>query len=813
MGPLLQQSVIWLSESEDGISEPSSVGFRKKIELSGSPKSAEIMIFADSRYILWINGEYIDRGPCRFDPKGPQYDVINVVNHLHKGTNIISIMVQANIKGSLKVMKHRPGLTAVMRIDNQLVVTDESWICSDQIPEQIIKNRWTWSCILDSVDANVRDFNWQSTQFRDNHWKPAVKISGDSWGSLTPRSIPLLRETDLGSGTLVQIRSKKKKTTDTLIRKLPDYLPVRFDEGDEIVIDAGRLSLTYWKIDMEAEQGTEIVFTPCQDFVGGETIISYNSITTYKAREGNQTYMTGDTFGFRYLNIMVLKGSIFLKNIHFTSRLYPNISIAQFECNDEFLNDTWQQTSYSSEVLCEDGYVDSAERAEWMGDVGMIQYPVSRKVISGPGGQRNEIIYSDPRLLRNMLIHTAQSQQEDGRLKAHHPSDRFDLHWYIEDYSCLWVQGLRQYFENTTDVQLVERLWPVLKNQMDWFLERKNGCGLMTAREFLIHLDNPMRYQICQGATVNAFIYKALLDAAYLGKVLERREDVEYYQKEADSLKSAFNRMMWDESSGSVYAAVYYPVLSPGEKLPGLKLVPIEDPASESEEWHDGNVQWIEKGEKVPPTVQAALVSLNMGIISDDHADRTRRYLLNHFQELKNPYTHLLLFDEFYKYDQDSLDLEVLNIIRRRWKNMVSRKSPGTSAEGFETQGYLCHPFGLVPAYVLPSYVLGVRMTDPVWDRNILIEPRLGDLTYVRGIALTEHGPVSVDWQRTPNQSLTFKFEIPEEVEANIRMPKQGSHNEIILNGKSIDFISDGRFLEFKVTSGSYTGIVLRSPE
>ena len=205
----------------------------------------------------------------------------------------------------------------------------------------------------------------------------------------------------MGSGTILQIKNISNR--DTLVKKLPENLPMKFNAGDEIVIDAGKLSLTYWTIDMNAGKGTNLVFTPCQDFVKGETIINYNCISTYKAREDNQSYMSNDTYGFRYLNIKILSGSLILNNIRFVSRLYPSIVIAEFESNDDFLNKTWQQTSYTATVLSEDGYVDSAERAEWMGDVGMIQYPVSRMVISGPGEGRNKILYSDPRLMRNML--------------------------------------------------------------------------------------------------------------------------------------------------------------------------------------------------------------------------------------------------------------------------------------------------------------------------------------------------------------------------------------------------------------------------
>jgi hypothetical protein len=682
-------------------------------------------------------------------------------------------------------------------------------LCSDQIPQQIIKDIWTWSCILDKVDANVKDYDWQMPQFDDGNWQPAVAVSGESWGPLTLRSIPLLKETDLGSGIILQIKNGNK--TDTSAKKLPDNLPIKFNAGDEIVIDASKLSLTYWTITMNARKGTDLVFTPCQDFVNGETIINYNCVTTYKAREGNQSYMSTDTYGFRYLKVEVLSGSLILNRIRFTSRLYPNFRVAEFECNDDFLNKTWQQCSYSAEVLCEDGYVDSAERTEWMGDVGMIQYPVSRMVISGPGEGRNKTLYSDPRLMRNLLMHIAQSQQNDGRLKAHHPSDRWDLHWYIEDYSCLWVQGLRQYYENTADIKVVTELWPVLKSQMEWFLNQKNKSGLFTAREFLLHLDNPLRYQVCQGATVNAFIYKALIDASYLAGEISKNKESDRYKQEAANLKTAFNQFMWDEISGCYYSAVYYPEFSAGGNLPELKLVPIQDPASKSEVWSDGNIQWIQEEDKTPPTVQSALVAMNRGIVTDDHMDEVKKYLLNHCSDLKNPYTHMMLFDELYKYDQDSLDTKVLDIIRTRWKSMVSRVSPGTSTEGFETQGYLCHPFGLVPAYALPSYVLGVRKPEPVWKRIILIEPRLGDLLFARGVGLTEFGPVPVEWQKETEYSMKFRFEIPENTDALIRFPKQGQQNQIILNSRPVHFTDKGRFLEFRVKSGAYTGVVKKT--
>ena len=69
--------------------------FRKTFELKEKPKTATLRLFANSPYILWINGKYVDRGPCRFDPKGPEYDTLDVARLLQAGPNIVAIAVHS----------------------------------------------------------------------------------------------------------------------------------------------------------------------------------------------------------------------------------------------------------------------------------------------------------------------------------------------------------------------------------------------------------------------------------------------------------------------------------------------------------------------------------------------------------------------------------------------------------------------------------------------------------------------------------------------------------------------------------------------
>ena len=111
--PAIQSSMIWTSTelSEKG----GYVVFRKSFDLSDANSPAELQLFADSRYLLWINGQYVLRGPCRFNPKRPEYDLVDVQPYLKKGKNAMVVMVHSygNVING-RIMKHAPGLAAVL---------------------------------------------------------------------------------------------------------------------------------------------------------------------------------------------------------------------------------------------------------------------------------------------------------------------------------------------------------------------------------------------------------------------------------------------------------------------------------------------------------------------------------------------------------------------------------------------------------------------------------------------------------------------------------------------------------------------------
>lgn len=780
VGESLRESMIWLPSAPEG--KQVYVVFRRRFDLDAIPSSAALHIFADSRYILWINGRYVERGPCRFDPKGPEYDTLDIRPHLHAGANAIAVLVhhfhdgsdrtdRASLNG--RIMRHAPGLCALLEVKDvagqtQVVRTDGAWRGSAVTrfsPGPL--DRWEdcWASLPDRIDARRDTGDWTLATFDDSDWENTVRIDGGLWGPLRARSIPLLRETEIGPLELVE---------DAGTRPLAEVLPLQLNSGDQVVVDVGQFVQAYTDLELEAESGNILELEYAQTYydTGRRPSGSYGRTNQYIARAGRQNYMSGDTFGFKYLVIRAKSGPIRLQQVRVVQRVYPFDIVGRFRCSDPLLEQLWSFAVHTVCVCSEDAYVDCAtrERVEWMADGYAVAYRTTRVALAGPGSD-GQFFHSDPRLLRNLLRHIAQSRQPDGRLKAHHPSDRWDVHGYIEDYACLWVRALREYYDHTGDAELVRELWPALTGQLQWFLERRTANGLVEAREF-VYFGNPLLYKACEGATLNAFVYGALRDAAFLAHVLGREAQREQFSGAAVQLAGAINLHLWDEPGGA----------------------------------YSGSIQG---GEATPPTAHATMSCLHFGLVPQQRRESARRWLLANYQkEGFFPYTCQFLLEEIYRADTDRADREVLDLLRRRWGPMAQGET-GTVWEGFGP-GETCHEAGAVPAYLLSAYVLGIRLDGPAMDKRLIIEPHLGGLQQAAGVVVTEHGPVPVSWTSGANRaSLDFTFDVPSAVEARLSLPRLGEKAEIHLDGRLVDpgkLTSRGRWIELEVGTGKHAG-------
>jgi alpha-L-rhamnosidase len=754
MGQALQQQMIWAAP--DAHLQSSFVAFRKKFSVTEQLTDARLYMFADVRYMLWINGTYVLRGPARFNPKGPEYDIMDVKNYLRFGDNEAVVLVLAN-QSNGKMMHHAPGLT--LRIDatssgqtTTLLSTDETWKWSDQTRYR--DPNVGWGNVDDVIDSTVEDGDWTQLDYPDDGWKSAAKMDGRQWGPLSARRIPLLRATP------VEIKLNNNQ-----------YFPVTLSAGQEVSFTLNRLVQAYTVIDFDADAGS--IFE-----------LPYAGIS-YKAKAGRQVYITSDTHGFAQGSLKVTSGKIKLNSFKVIELIYPFDCGGSFNSSDPLLNKLWSVCARSLQVMSEDAYVDCAdrERTEWM-DCDPPDFDITRTAMAGPG-EGNAKIYADPRLLKEMLRRTALTLQPGGWVKAHTCSDRFDIHAKMEDRACDWVEGARRYYESCGDKALIKEIWPAIAAQMQYFLDRRSPRGLVIGREWVIW-GNPVGYQTCEGAGLNAFVYKALIDAAFLGKAIGKTEDADKFDSAAQDLSGAFNKVLWDEAKGTYYSGYYTDPseLPPGVQNPKLSLEVVDH--------------------LIAPNIEAALFSLDQGIVPTDRLPKVTSYLLSQPDPHARIMFYYYYFKQLYEANQPGLDEKVLKALRQKWKGMASWPWQ-TTWEEF-SGGSKAHCYGMFPGYFLSSYVLGVRLDGPAANKHLIIDPRLGDLTYAEGTLVTEFGLVPVSWQKTADH-LDFKFEVPQGVTASLILPAYDGNAHLVLDGVPVNSNRKGGSMAWaEVKSGPHQG-------
>lgn len=745
-GTTLSASFIWTGQATQ--TDGAFVAFRKTFQLTNVTNPITLRIFADARYMVWLNGQYVQRGPNRFEPEGPEYDSLDLTPFAQTGSNTVVVLVTSRISNG-RTMMHVPGLTAHIAQGGQTIVTtDNTWKWSDQTRYRLATT--DWANIYDQVDARVESGAWTLPAFNDSAWSSAQTTS-NSWGALTASRIPLLRETVL---------------TPTWSNSVT--FPVTLTNNQQINFGFPRMVLAYVEITMDADAGSELQLT-------------YSTAMKIICRAGVQTYITSDTHSIYTGGLKVVSGRVTLQSVKFVERLYPFDRIGSFTSSDTLLNKLWTTCVRGLEVTSEDAYVDCTdrERVEWM-DCDPPAFDVTRVAMAGTS-TNGQPLYADPRLLEVMLRRTAYTLQPDGWVKAHTCSDRFDIHAKMEDRACDWVQGARRYYESTGKTNVLSEIWPAIVTQMNYFLNLRTARGLVLAREWVVW-GNPLGYQTIEGTALNAFVQKALVDAAYIGNVIGQTAQASTFQQAANDLATAINSVLWNSAAGTYYGG------------------------------YDVNTL-------LSPTRHAALFALDQGIVPENRRASVTAYLKANAPTENDIMQYYYYFKQQYGWDTATDDTAVLDKLRAEWADMAY--SPYEAGfEGLHSWGSQAHVYGIFPAYFLSAYTLGVRLEGPVWTNRILIEPRLGDLQSASGVVATEHGPVPVAWSKSPNGALlTFSFTVPTNKTATVRLPKTSSTNTLILNGVTLvnnGVLSGGitvtsRWFNLNLTNGTYAGTLTLS--
>jgi len=736
--------------------------FAKEITLSAIPSLAVLHLFAFTRYRLYVNGRYIGRGPGRYQNQRPEYDSRDIRSHLRPGRNLMVVLVHRDAPTG-RIMLHDPGFVAALEMTlpsgrRQVFATDSSWLSMAEI--SFGARAQAWSSVEEHIDARKVD-DWTRPDLSLPIWQPSAIVPGSGDIRFLPRSSPLQSETE---------RSWSSGAP---------AVPIVLSAGGEVEFSLPEIAQAFHVLEMDAEEGSslEVSYSLPQGEASGKC--------TYIARSDVQTWMGGDTFAFLRLRVRVTTGHIRLTRAAACEVRYPFERAGTFVCTDPFLSQLWTICARSLEVLSEDSYVDCAdrERVEWT-DNSPPAFDCTRVMMRGPD-EGHKPHWGDARLLRGLLRRIALTQQPEGQLKAHSCSERFDIHAIMEDRSCDWIVLLREYFESSGDADVVRELWPTLTRLLAWYRQRRTTRGLVLAREWEVW-DNPLRYEICEGAGLNAMVHRALADASVLAGRIGRQNDAQVLAQEAQRLQAAYNQLLWNEQQGAYDGAL----LGAGSEVRSQSDHAFPDSRV------DGRFR---------PTTQANLFALYSGIVPPERLASVRKWVLNHMEEVREPMSHYYLFEMLYAIEQKQQDEEVLNLMRTGWKNQVESEWQTTWEELEKGGGSKVHIYGMHPGYFLTAFVLGARREGPIDRRTILIEPRFSGLDWAKGVCVTEFGPVEMEWTINSARRPEITCTVPGNVRARLRLSSQDASDALEIDGTVAPARSANRWLEAALPPGRHT--------
>ncbi len=202
MNQLIEAQYVWHDDAGRGRNLHAC--FRLTFILDAAVVSARLNLFADTTYQLFVNGQFVEFGPIRFDPRFPMFDTVDIAHWLRVGRNVIAVSVNSFQHKTLKSITHQAGFITwgeVRTSDDATVslATPGAW---RGVPDlSLARYTGKFSFALNAAelfDQAGEEPGWREADFADGHWPQAVSLANQAaWGPLEPRSIPFLSKASI----------------------------------------------------------------------------------------------------------------------------------------------------------------------------------------------------------------------------------------------------------------------------------------------------------------------------------------------------------------------------------------------------------------------------------------------------------------------------------------------------------------------------------------------------------------------------------------------------------------------------------------
>jgi hypothetical protein len=531
------------------------------------PKKAELFITADSRYKLWMNGQFVARGPARCFPESQAVDRLDVTAYMRVQENVLAAEVyQPGYSHFAYVHRGAAGLLAYLVCDGQVVLfTDTSWRTSrDRSYSSLVPRVSIYGSGVEERTLRQAE-KWLDFDFADDDWPAArlvAPVGGSPWTSLRPRQLPLLEERDLpaklldcrrGSGTDTSrlpahqaVREgwvTAKKTTIVPDETGAFHCHLAANEAAYLLFDLGRdLTCQGWA-EIEGASGREqLSLSYLEKMSQGQLVLpdprTYCRLQLtdrFQLRSGSQTAESFSLRGGRYLlwQLVGPTGADFRFRPQVRVAEYPLMINRPITTSDKLLAQIIHLCETTIRACLQDGFVDCIwrESSLWLGDA--LPQSLGLWAMSG-----------DVRPIRQVIVMAAQGAYPDGILPSVMPGE---VHAYtIVRYNFMWVELLHFYQQITGDNALVSELWSVLQKMLETVYQyRLDGDLLVNPPGRRLYIDWSPTSLEEPHAVYNLHFVLALQRAGQLARAQDLEDDAQRWQQRASKLQAVIRQAFY----------------------------------------------------------------------------------------------------------------------------------------------------------------------------------------------------------------------------------------------------------------------------
>lgn len=665
---------IWISE-ENGVN--TWMCFRKEFDYY--PEEGETGVLAqiavDSKYWLYLNGELViregglKRGPSR---KGTYYEEVDLGKHLVVGKNILAILVwHFGKNGFSHLSSNLGGLRCVIDLPGGVLSTDGSWKVKKHpaFVEPDPKDEPTNFRLAEAniyFDKALDIEGWYGVDYDSSAWQYAdeipMELAQEAWGRLEKRSTPQLK--DFGVKQYLNFREFKEVTLeeDTIVGlRLPynaQFTPT---------------------LDITAPQGLKIEIRT-DNFESGITGEKC-AMSVYYTKEGAQSYEAIGWLNGEWAYYHIPAG-VTIHFLGYRETGYNTEVVGSFQCDDVFLNKLWEKSLRTLYVTMRDTFMDcpDRERVQWWGDVNiemqMALYCLDEKALL---------------LYKKGVDSLVGWSEEGGHMMTVVPSGTEQFELPFQNLAGIW--GFWYYYEYTGDKSVPEKAYQMSKEYLQLYSMGEDGVVVHRSGSW----DWPDWGDHADVAVMeNAWYYMALQSAKKMAELLDKAEDISFYEERLGSIKDNFDRMYWKDNC-------YYDSTDNGLADDRANALAVLSGLAKRE-YYPGILAVLESTENSSPYME--------------------KYVLDAMCEM-------------------GYIEAAIRRMKRRYREMVE-EDYSTLWEYWNKDGTKNHAWSGGPLITMAKYIAGIR-PGAVGYEKVLIKPHLGHLKYVKCRVPSVRGEIVVE--------------------------------------------------------------------